>query len=218
MNDSITAAEITDNPSFWHYYFCWFRGYDAINELNMDDALEGVTTAESELDAWHNRLFSSNDADKTVKALGGTLNQDLRFDIEFQENEIVFFLNDVYIGNLGGHFEAWFLTLDELIYLDKFNLLFLLLLPMTAIEKRQQAVAKILITEHLKIIPLFDEHAEYIAECILAGLIIDKNFSTIDGVGIVNSQNHSVRNIEKYPRYIDEVKALNLVLDSLISH
>lgn len=94
-------------------------------------------------------------------------------------------------------------------------MLFLLLLPITAIEKKQYSIAKKLIVDHLVTIPLFDKHANYIAECILEGLIINDDFATIDGVGIVNSQNHSVRNIEKYPRYTNDVTNLNLALENL---
>lgn len=213
MDNRITAEEIKDDPSFWNLYMCWFRGYDKINELNMDEALEVIGINNNEIDTWHNKLF--NDDNKNAKAIGGILHHDLSFDIQFRESEIVYFLNDIYIGNLGGHFEAWFLTLDELIKLDKFNLLFLLLLPITAIEKKQYSIAKKLIVDHLVTIPLFDKHANYIAECILECLIINDDFATIDGVGIVNSQNHSVRNIEKYPRYTNDVTNLNLALENL---
>ncbi|MFP3814024.1 Imm19 family immunity protein, partial [Bacillus sp. SIMBA_005] len=58
-------------------------------------------------------------------------------------------------------------------------------------------------------------HSEYLADCILNGLVVEEGFQNIDGVGIINNQNHSVRNIVAYPRYKDDVIELNKVLASL---
>ncbi|RYF20993.1 MAG: hypothetical protein EOO42_11390, partial [Flavobacteriales bacterium] len=58
--------------------------------------------------------------------------------------------------------------------------------------------------------------AEYIANCILNGLKIEGQFFEQDEVGIVNNQNHSVRNIEKYPRYREDVIKLNGILKELV--
>lgn len=156
-----------------------------------------------------------NKPTEIVKFIGGRLNDKMTFHIEFQEDEILYFLNDIYIGNLGGHFEAWFLTLDELVKFAKYDSLFLLLLPMTGIEKKQVETAKKLITEHLLVIPKFEKEAKYIAECIINGLLIEGYFY-IHEVGIANNQNHSIRNIEKYPRYRDDIMELNLALKKFI--
>lgn len=116
---------------------------------------------------------------------------------------------------MGGHFEAWFLTWDELLSLQQFEHLFLLMLPMTAIERHQKDNAKQIIHDHLKTIPKFEQSAEYISKCILNGLVIEELFYEVDEVGTVNNQNHSVRNIRKYPRYRENVVELNKVLKKL---
>lgn len=216
MTNQIKSEDIKNSTFFWCFYIGLFRGYDEIYELNIDEALEGIAINNDELHDWENTFLTTKDPDENVRFIGGKLNQEMSFHIEFQESEILYYLNDIYIGNLGGHFEAWFLTFDELIKFGKFDLLFLLLLPMTGIEKKQIEPAKNLIAEYLKSIPLFEEKAEYISECIVNGLIMEGNFSTDAEIGIVNNQNHSVRNIEKYPRYRDDIKKLNLALKLLI--
>lgn len=78
MDNRITAEEIKDDPSFWNLYMCWFRGYDKINELNMDESLEVIGINNNEIDTWHNKLF--NDDNKNAKAIGGILHHDLSFE------------------------------------------------------------------------------------------------------------------------------------------
>ncbi|MCL5128000.1 Imm19 family immunity protein [Algibacter sp. L4_22] len=212
MANQIKPEDIKDNTSFWYFYISLFRGYDELKEINLDEALKVIEINKKELNDWENKFYSNNNSNQNFKFIEGKLNQNMSFHIDFQESKILYYLNDIYIGNLGGHFEAWFLTLDELIKFGKFDLLFLLLLPMTGIEQKQIEPAKHLITEYLKLIPLFEKKAEYIAECILNGLVMNGKFSTNNEVGIVNNQNHSVRNIEKYPRYVDDIKELNLAL------
>ena len=72
-----------------------------------------------------------------------------------------------------------------------------------------------MITEQLKSLSLFEKRAAYVSECIVNGLIMNGNFSNNNDIGIVNNQNHSVRNIEKYPRYRDDVIALNFALKKM---
>jgi len=216
MNKQITQDDLKDNTFFWHTYISWFRGYDDINEINIDEALEVIGIDTEKLAQWEKQFFPQNNDEEFSRFIGEKLNEDITFSIEFQEGEIVFFLNDIYIGNLGGHFEAWFLTWDELLAFQQFEHLFLLLLPMTAIEKHQTDKAKQIVQNHLKTIPGFEENAEYIAKCILNGLTIEEPFFEQAEVGIVNNQNHSVRNIEKYPRYREDVIELNKILKKIV--
>lgn len=116
---------------------------------------------------------------------------------------------------MGGHFEAWFLTLDELLAFEKDPVFFLLLLPMTGIQENQKSVLQPIITKHLEAIPKFESHSEYIANCILNGLIMDSSFQETTEIGLTNNENHSVRNVTKYPRYEEDVKQLNRILLSL---
>lgn len=211
MDDQIKLTDIKNNPLFWFFYIGLFRGYDEKNEINLDEVLEEIYLNREGLIEWEKNFFSKN----LVRFIGDDLSEQMSFYIEFQENEVIYFLNDLYIGNLGGHFEAWFLTLDELIKFEDYDMLFLLLLPMVGIEKKQVEYAKELITKQLKSIPKFDEKSEYIAECIVNGLVMDEEFY-ITEVGVINNQNNSVRNINKYNRYRDNIIELNLGLNHFI--
>lgn len=215
MNNEITIAEIRGNTFFWKFYLCWFRGFDDKEEINIDEAVEVIQTNETDFYNWERIFFNYESIEENPRYISGNLADDLNFAVEFQEYEINFFLNDIYIGNLGGHFEAWFLTLDELLAFEKDPVFFLLLLPMTGIHENQKSVLKPVITQHLKSISEFDSHCEYIANCILNGLIMGSPFQETAGIGVTNNENHSVRNIIKYPRYQQDVKELNSILRSL---
>ncbi len=215
MNRQITQEDLKDNTFFWYTYIKWFNGYDDINEINIDEALEAIGIDKEKLAEWEEHFFSIDKGGESLKFIGGKLEEDITFLIKFQDDEITFFLNDIYFGNLGGHFEAWFLTWDELVSLQQFEHLFLLMLPMTAIEQHQRDNAKQIIHNHLKTIPKFEQNAEYISKCILNGLLIDELFFEFGEVGTVNNQNHSVRNIRKYPRYRENVIELNKILKKL---
>lgn len=212
IDRQIIQDDLKYNTFFWYAYISWFRGYDDINEISIDEALEVIGVDIEKLVEWEKDFFLQNRGEEFTRFIGGKLNENITFSIEFRDYEIVFFLNDIYIGNLGGHFEAWFLTWDELLIFQQFEYLFLLLLPMTAIEKHQTDDAKQIIQNHLKTIPRFEKNAEYITKCILNGLTIDGKFFEKNEVGIVNNQTHSVRNIEKYPRYREDVIELNKIL------
>ena len=214
MSKKISLEEIKDNPYFWYFYIKCFRGFDDKNELNLDEALAVIDIDEDELSKWE-KNFLANLNDENISFVTGELNAEMSFQIEFRENEIVFFLNEVYIGNLGGHFEAWFLTWDELLAFDKYPSLFLLLLPMTGVELQQTELAKELIKKKLQNIDVFEKNAAYITYCIVNGLVMEQPFVNSE-IGLINNQNHSVRNIEKYPDYKEDVKELNVTLRKFV--
>jgi len=215
MNNEITIEEIRNNTFFWKFYLCWFRGFDDKEEINIDEAVDVIETNETEFYTWERLFFNHESIEENPRYIAGNLTDNLNFAVEFQEYEINFFLNDIYIGNLGGHFEAWFLTLDELLAFEKDPVFFLLLLPMTGIQENQKSVLQPIITKHLEAIPKFESHSEYIANCILNGLIMDSSFQETAEIGLTNNENHSVRNVIKYPRYEEDVKQLNRILLSL---
>jgi hypothetical protein len=215
MNNEITKEEIRGNTFFWKFYLCWFRGFDDKEEINIDEAVEVIATNETDFYNWERIFFNHESIEENPRFIVGNLRDDLNFAIEFQQYEINFFLNDIYIGNLGGHFEAWFLTLNELLAFEKDPIFFLLLLPMTAIQENQKSVLKPIITKHLESIPKFESHSLYITNCVLNGLVMDSSFQETEGIGITNNENHSVRNVIKYPRYQQDVKELNKILQSL---
>ncbi|UPZ14962.1 Imm19 family immunity protein [Flavobacterium humidisoli] len=212
MNTQITIEEIKNNTFFWKYYFCWSRGYDEKQEINIDEVLEVVETNETEAYEWERIFFNYEDIEDNPRHVAGRINDNLNFAVEFAEYEINFFLNDFYIGNLGGHFEAWFFTLEELLSFEKYPNLFLLFLPMTGISKDQKVILKSIVIKHLNTIPKFDAHSNYIADCLLNGLIMQSRFEEIEGIGLTNNENHSVRNVTGYPRYLEDVVKLNKIL------
>mgnify|MGYP003582389691 CR=1 FL=1 len=218
MNLQITKDDIAyNNTFFWHGYFHWFRGHDDEKEINIDEVLEVIPVNEIEFKKWAEEFFPEDEKDENPRYIGGKLNDIMSFTIEFQNYETCYFLNDTYIGNLGGHFEAWFLTWDELLAFEKYDFLFMLLLPMTAIEKSQIEVAKRHIVKYLNQIPLYEGHSEYIAQCIINGLEMDDNFYELTDIGIACNANHSVRNIIKYPRYKEDVATLNKSLEMFVN-
>jgi len=227
-NQLLTKKDIEfTNLNFWEYYiFFSYRGFDDEKELNLDDAIREVVDIEkyiSSPEEWYDEFCPEEDADEdglfeNPKAIAGRLTDDISFAIEFHLSETTYFLNSKYIGNQGGNFEAWFLTLKELIAFDKYEKLFLLLLPMTGVEESERELAETLVSERLKSISMFAEHSDYIAKCIVNGLIVDKPFYTMPAVGIVSDTNHSVRNITKYPRYKDDVIELNKALEAFVEN
>ena len=155
MNKQIAIEDLKQNTFFWKFYFCWSRGYDEKEEKNIDEALEVVETNEEEAYDWERVFFNQDDIEENPRYIADKINDNLNFAIEFAEYEINFFLNDIYIGNLGGHFEAWFFTLNELLAFEKYQFLFLLFLPMTGITENQKSILKPIITKHLETIPKF---------------------------------------------------------------
>ena len=212
MNTTIQIEELSHNTFFWKYYFCWSRGFDEKEEINIDEALEVVEINETEAYEWERIFFNYDDIEENPRYLAGRINDNLNFAVEFAEYEINFFLNDIYIGNLGGHFEAWFFTLEELLSFEKYSNLFLLFLPMTGISEDQKAILKSIIVKHLNTIPKFEAHSNYIAYCLLNGLIMQSAFEEIEEIGLANNENHSVRNLTAYPRYQEDVIELNKIL------
>lgn len=215
MNLQIPIEELNNNTFFWKFYLCWFRGYDEKQELNIDEAVEVIETNETDFYEWEREFFNHDDIEENPKYVAGKINDKLNFAVEFAEYEINFFLNDIYIGNLGGHFEAWFFTLDEVLAFEKYPNLFLLFLPLTGITEDQKAVLKPVIVKHLKTISQFDIHSDYLADCILNGLIIESPFQEMPEIGLTNNQSHSIRNIADYPRYKEHVIELNKILITL---
>ena len=216
MDKRISVKELEGNLFFWYYYLCWFRGYDTENELNIDEALDVLKIDAEDLANWKQLFFPLNTDDEVLRYIAEDLTEELSIYIQFRSNAIVFFLNDSYIGNLGGHFEAWFLTLEELKSFVKYPFVFLLLLPMLGIPATQAQETRSLIAKHLTIIPVLADHASYIASCVTNGLVMTNGFVWQNALGLINDQNHSVRNINQYPSDKDDIIALNKILEQFV--
>lgn len=237
MGRAITKDEIGyENSYFWWNLLAYIHGSDDEKEVNLNEALaEAINIKDglSGFDDWFRKFCPKDEQDSNgisehPNVIGGNLSDNLSFAIEFHAAEIRYYINDIYIGNIGGEFEAYFFTLDELQAFDKWQYLFLLMLPMLGVEEKQRKDAQQIISTHLREIPLFAECADYAAKCMLNGLIMlpvktwdikQKNetvhFYHQEEIGLVNNQNHSVRNVEFYPRYIPDVKKINCALADL---
>lgn len=218
MSQHILEHEITfSNEHFWHWFIALLRGFDEEKELNLDEAIEektGIDLYSKELEAWY-RSFLPEHTDRAMRYYHLAIHSKLYIDIQFTPEEIRYFLNDLYIGNIGGHFEAWFLSLKEFQRLQPTDLDFLLLLPMLAVEQNQLKVVTELIAKRLSNIKSFQGHEEYIASCIVNGLIIQNDFYLDEAVGVCNHQNHSVRNLQQHPDDMEHIQKLNELLNTI---
>ena len=228
MGTPLTKEDIAyTNHDFWWYYIITYRGFDDDKELNLDDAIQGVVDAEKVVPnfvPWYRAFCPMDDADddgcfENPHFISGDLGG-ISFAIEFHSWQTVFYINDIYIGNQGGHFEVWFLTVRELLVFDRYDsqFLFLLLLPMVGVEEHEREQMEQLVCEKLKAVTLFAGHEAYIAKCIVNGLVIEGAFTQMEGIGVTNGQNHCVRNVEKYPRYTDDVTAVNQALYNFLTN
>ena len=128
-NQLLTKKDIEfNNLNFWHFYISYvFRGFDDGKELNLNEAISELIDTKRHIpffEDWYDEFCPKIKADEdgileNPKMIAGKLTDNLSFAIEFHLSEITFFLNSKYIGNQGGHFEAWFLTFNELMVFDK---------------------------------------------------------------------------------------------------
>lgn len=226
MQNFLSKEDIAyNNYNFWWFYVSLIPGFDDEKEYNLDDAIEAVIDKNRYVPnqaEWFSEFCPKAGVEKdgyyeNSKAIEELLKDDFRVYIEFNRWQITFYLNDIYIGNIGGHFETRFLTWDELLFFDKYDYMFLLFLPMVGIAQHQRLVAEMMISEKLSQLTMFNGQEKYIAKCIVNGLLVENGFYETEGIGIMSAENHSVRNFEKYPRYKDNVTILNQALKRFCS-
>jgi len=83
MNTQITIEEIKNNTFFWKYYFCWSRGYEEKEEINIDEVLEVVETNETEAYEWERIFFNYEDIEDNPRYISNKINDNLNFAVEF---------------------------------------------------------------------------------------------------------------------------------------
>ncbi len=211
------------NKNFWWNYLLLIRGYDDKRELNFDEVV--VTNVNPKkivpnFGKWYQEFYPDKvDEDGEYESpnyITLNLSDDHVFVIEFQPEETNYYLNDRYLGNMGGEFEAWFLTWKEIQLFEQFECGFLLALPMLALLPSERKIAQTIIENQLKTLQMFDGKETYLAKCLVNGLIIKGKFEEVGGIGLTNTMDHSVRNIKKYPRYKEDVVAMNQTLTNLL--
>lgn len=91
------------------------------------------------------------------------------------------------------------------------DILFHLLLPLSAIREQEKEAAFDEITQRLKQIPIFQEQPDYISKCLLSGLLIlNSDIQEIPEIGTICTSNHSYRNALVYDDDVKlEIKDLN---------
>lgn len=213
-HQQVAEQEISfSNVHFWHWFLLLFRGFDEEKELNLDEAIQeavGLDPYNKELAAWYQSFLLSEN--NSIRNYQFSISADIWVDIQFAQEQINYYLNDLYIGNLGGHFEAWFFTLEEFLSFQLNDQHFLLLLAMLGVEPQQTLDAKIQISKRLNNIQTFQGQQDYIANCIVNGLRMNQEFYQDEQIGILNRQNHSMRNVELYPDGLEQIKTINLIL------
>ncbi|MCS4296932.1 MULTISPECIES: Imm19 family immunity protein [Acinetobacter] len=213
-HQQVAEQEISfSNVHFWHWFLLLFRGFDEEKELNLDEAIQeavGLDPYNKELATWYQSFLPSEN--NSIRNYQFSISADIRVDIQFAQEQINYYLNDLYIGNLGGHFEAWFFTLEELLSFQLNDQHFLLLLAMLGVEPQQTLDVRIQISKRLNNIPSFQGQQDYIANCIVNGLRMNQEFYQDEQIGISNRQNHSMRNVELYPDDLEHIKTINLIL------
>lgn len=139
--------------------------------------------------------------------------------IEFHPCCTYYFLNDTLIGEVSGNFHLKYLTYSELMRITKEiygDVLFHLLLPLSAIKEKEKDTALFEIVQRLQQIPLFKEHSEYIGKCILNGLLVsNSDIQENSKIGTICTSNHSYRNALIYNDEKQEIKELNILLSKL---
>ena len=147
------------------------------------------------------------------------IGSDIVLTIEFHPCCTYYFLNDTLIGEVSGNFHLKYLTYSELMRITKEkygDVLFHLLLPLSAIREQEKDIALNAIIQRLQQIPLFKEHSAYIGKCILNGLLIsNSDIQEIPKIGTICTSNHSYRNALVYDDERQEIKELNILLSRL---
>ncbi len=133
------------------------------------------------------------------------LNDAVTFYAEFHPYETIYFFNDVYLGNSGGHFHLSLLSWRELqtiIAQEQANpsLLFLLLLPLVIGNEAEQEEIGREVTVHLRqmVVHFEEEQLRMITAMLCRHLVFrDKVMNVLryrEHTGWVTSRNHSERN------------------------
>lgn len=138
---------------------------------------------------------------------------------EFHSFNTVYFFNDIYLGNTGGHFHLSLLTwteLKEIIANDKTegSPLFLLLLPLVIGNESEKPEIESKILEALQQTALHmnEVHLEQITKFLTSHLIFgesEKNrFTPKEHIGLTTTRNHSERNEQHRDEELQQINEI----------
>lgn len=188
-------------------------------ELNLDEVLVellGEDQLRAALDEANTVFLADLDAN-TSRHYQFRLDTGMTFTLQFDTTAIGYYLQDLYIGNLSGHFEAWFFGLDEFLKFQFDDVQFLLLLPMLAVEHTQIDRAVVEISARLAGIDVLKSHTQQIATSLVNALRMDQTFYIDAKYGRCHRQKHSVRNIQQDLEDLAHLAQLNQVLNQFNS-
>lgn len=215
MYNPLSAEDVTfTNKSFWYYFLA------AGHSRAFDPA-----TGETFLTVMKRSGYAP-DRYYVAEYLLVPVTEELRLTVEFNPNDIAFYLNDWNIGYTGSQYCLNYLSWTELQALSRTkpfgDQLFQLLLPVTVLEKHEAQAAEKEIAAHLLGLPLNPAHCDYFAGCIRSSLeAFDGILEELSGVGLICKDDDSLRNYHKYPdtpegqHYREQLTAINQLLQKL---
>lgn len=201
-----------DNNNFWLYYmaseFCWAVDDDA--EMMFSDWL--VERNDFPSDKWYHDFTGADKEPWDGTTLGLKLNDNITLAIEFHANGTVYFLNDTYIGETGGHpYLSIFRWQEVKAITEGKDYSAFLMLPLVVGKKSEEEEIGVYIKKILCALTFIDDKdVEYITTCLLTHIIVDENSFEEDAeFGIICTRNHSTRNPKSNNNTLEDIQNLN---------
>lgn len=146
------------------------------------------------------------------------INPQVTLVVEFHPYEVIYFLNDVFIGNSGGHFMLSLFSWEEFLKIIRVRsndtMLFFLLLPFVVGAKGAEHEIRKEIEKRLESMVFKTEHIPVIANYLVHHAIFEADkvemFYNDPEIGIICKRNHSVRNKENEA---DEIARVNQLIN-----
>ncbi|TBO40569.1 Imm19 family immunity protein [Pedobacter kyonggii] len=180
------------------------ENYEIPSEEWFTEVSGDVDANGEEVSPWNGTVFSF------------VINEEVTLVVEFHPFEVVYFLNDVFIGNSGGHFMlsllSWqeFLKIVEVVEDDA--MLFFVLLPFVVGAKGEEQEIRKEIEKHLEHMAFRAEHIPVIANFLVHHAIFNEDepemFYDDSELGKICKRNHSVRNKGNAAEDISRVNGL----------
>ena len=165
--------------------------YEMPSEEWLTGVFGDVDESGAEVNPWTGTVFSF------------VINTQVTLVVEFHPFEVVYFLNDVFIGNTGGHFMLSLLSWEEFLRIVKVGgdsaMLFFLLLPFVVGAKAEEEEIRKEIQKRLEhMVFNADHHIPVIANYLVNHTIFVEDepdmFYDDPELGRICKRNHSVRN------------------------
>lgn len=212
-------------------YFCIFLlmqfpfASDGDKEMMLDEYI--TEHFEMPTEQWFEELCGTASKDESVAWNGTTyvykINEAVTLYVEFHPYETVYFFNDTYLGNTGGHFHLSLFSWNELMQMISQDsvqpsLLFLLLLPLT-IGNAEEHIILQEINKQLGYSALPAEHIPAISRFLYPHLVFtDPELNVFEykkGIGLVSARSHSERYAQ---RPSEDLIAINTIIAAATGH